>query len=859
MSVYAMFGCVASSRKFFTIIVVNILSFFFPRHTIPMEENDSLLQAVLLAEFDIDAGASFRSIYPNISLVLSEPCSSSEFSSPTLVAAAGGSSFRDSVANLMLPDGAEKWEVSSTIFLLNQENVHQTLASFHRFSSYTFVQQNESAFEWVPLRASGVKLPELLQINDRDLKISLEYHGKTLLGPWLASEFVIEFPEEIPPSVVTVISSLQEELRNKEVVSGSPSGSGVGGNKEGEGRIPNEIRESGNFAFFKIVGNGSNPSVGFVLSNVDLGRFLQVHRQMQELARTSSPPLSLTPKNVLHDLMNAHTEESKVSNDARRESLSKAVSAGGKPLFAVTAVVSQKDCTARRGGVTKAVAAVGSSLVWLQSIFPLLVHCAYCCCGSKGTKEEVEEAQREFLKEVYESLHPLAINFMERYAEWRDTRLSLDTLVQAYSTSSGASSLYQKCVSYSVMALSCTFSLVVPISPHLDNVVLPDYNFERLLLTFDVDFIQLILGILAGKRIIVLSREHSAFEVCQVVIALGIIGTILDSDFLHTKVFPYVSINETKFSEVPGYVIGSMNPIFENAKVWGWDLLCDLDAEVVRSNGTSDDMMGNSPTSSFAGGYNRKNTSSFPAATVASSTMANIASAVGIANAIASGTHGGDAGQEKTSLPSHAARLYTQLIGSIAHMQAIRLPLSERCLRIKLQIEEYCHILALMGFYEGIPHLSIPIKVLSSYFFTGSGRHLIAQSHLAGMTSHIHTAVLASTNEPPDLILWCAALRRCGGMTMKNDPHEVQLILETLLHMLKTEEDVLIFLRRMPLALGGLNPVAMQLTHPHFSVRKSAMLLLRRIESSSFGKKTLASLNHFLMLLYDRFSKANIS
>lgn len=820
-----------------------------------LKENVLLLQAILLAEFDIDAGASFRSIYPDTYLDSAVLSSSFDGDARATSSSSPSSSFQDSLANLMLPDGAEKWEVSSTIFLLNRGESPSSCLRLHRYPVYGLVEQSGAPnLEWIPLRAPGVKLPELLVLNGNDSKISLVYHGKTLAGPWLASELQVEFPEEIPISVSHFISSLQEGLRYKEGSSGTGNGStGVEKSKEGEGTTSNESREVDSFAFVKLGGDTSK--LGIVMTSVDFKRFLQSYRELQEnLLTVSSVPDGISHPTSTSDLTHRRGGNNEEIDHPSRKSIQVK---GRAPLFAVTAVVSQKDSTARRGGITKAVAAVGSSLVWLQSVFPLLVHCAYCCCSAKGTKSEIDSMQRSFLQECFETLRPLALSMSEQYAKAILPALSLKKQVQVYSTSTVASSVYQECLSHCVTALSATFSLVVPLSPHSDNIVLPDYHFERLLLTFGVDFIVLILGILTGKKIIVLSREHSAFEVCQVVIALGIIGSILHPDFFQSKVFPYVSINETNFSEVPGYVIGSMNPIFENSKVWGWDLLCDLDSETVRNNGGSEDMLLTSPTTSFSLGSNKKYNSS-TAVTMASNTMANIASAVGITNTIGGGGHASDSVQEKNALPSHAARLHSQLLASVAHMQALRLPLSERCLRIKLQIEEYCHVLVLLGYCEGFPEYPIPMKVLSPYFFSFSGRHIITQSHLAGMTCNIKTAVLLSEQEPPHLMLWCAALRRCGGYSMKDDPYEVQHILEVLLDMLKTEESILLFLRRMPVALGGLNSVAMQLTHPQLAVRKSAMLLLRRLESSPSGKVSLSSLNHFLMLLYDRFSKADI-
>lgn len=833
---------------FFISFVLTVVISMTLEHDVP------LLQAVMLAEFDIDAGASFRFVYPNNQLEV--PTLHSSQDSPACLlpsCSVNDASVRDSLANLMLPDGAEKREVSATIFLLNRGASSSVLSSLHRFPAYTFLEQPSNVNRWVPLRAQSVRLPEILQIDEQKSRISIEYHDNTFCGPWLVSQVRLEFPEETPFPVAIFISTLQEGLRCKEnSSSASVSGAGSGGgSREYDGLVSGDNREFDSFIFLKLAGDFS--SVGIIIRKNDLSKFLQVYDKIEQVEKTKLPS---------EDTVNLQTHsKDKDSNETDIESKSelspqRRLSEDG-PLFGVAAVVSLKDSTAPRGGITKAVAAVGSSLVWLQSIFPLLSHCAYCCCRTKGTNSEGEEAQRLLLMECYNSLNPLSKDVKKKYSNSNGAIESLKTEVQALSTSASTFSTYQQCRMHSITAFSCVFSLVVPLSPHLDNVVLPDYHLEHLLLSFGAYFIQLILGILTGKKIIVLSREHSSFEVCQVVIALGTIGSLLDSNFFHAKVFPYVSINETNFSEVPGYIIGSMNPIFENAKVWGWDLLCDLDTEVVRSSASSD-VAAFSTSSSFASSNARKNTSSFTAATVASNTMANIASAVGIVGSMGGGTHNTDGGQEKVTLPDHAALLYKQLMSSISHMQAIRLPLSERCFRLKLQIEEYCHAIALMGVCEGHSHFPLPTDILTPYFFTTSARYLITQSHLAGVTSQVRSTVFMQNNEPPHLLLWCAALRRCGGYALKDDPLKVQHILDTLFNFLRTDEDVLFFLRRMPVALGGLNPVAMQLVHSELEVRKSAMRLLRRVESSSVGRASLSSLTHVLLLLYDSFSRGSI-
>lgn len=718
---------------------------------------DNYLQGIFLSEFDIDSGACFRSGYP-------------ASSSPNDV--------QDYLANHMLPDGAEKVEVASTVFMLHRQNVKAP----RRYPVFAFRSPCSTA-DWEPFRPSGGLVCEMMCLEERDSTVTLQFHEEVLQGPWPASHMRLEFPDKSPSSVVSLISQLQDEAR-KELVA------------EGEDSDADEVED---YVFVEV----QTPSVhlGIVLTS---SHFDDLFREHQRLVERVDTPTSSTIKTRNSSLYMAGEPSSPSSPASPAEK-------GGQPLFVVTAVVSQRDSNARRGGITKAVAAVGPSLPWLQSIFPVLVHCARSCCDVKESAETSIASQTALLQSYYDALQELAKLMAGEVLE-RTKQQHLLFSVQKYCTTSVT---YITPIPRSLAVRDTTFQLTIPLTPTVDDIELPSFHIERLLLLFQSQFMKLVLGVWTGKNIVILTRERTAHDVCQVALALGLIGYFLNPYFFASNVFPYVSINETEFSDVRGYVIGTMNPIFENAKVWGCDLIGDLDTGEVRAGGEDA----------------KKPKENGPSAASVSNTLAN---AVGI----------GELGNDSCDLPPHVSVLYTRLITSLQHMQAMRTPLNERCRRLNLIIQEYCHTLVMVGFCEG-SSTSVP-RSLMNVFFTPAARSLISQIEVSGMTNYVRKHVLRD-GEAPELLLCCSALRRCNT----GDPFNVLRVLEKLIQLTEQEEVLLLFIRRMPLAVGGLNPLAFQLTHPCFPVRSSALVLLKRVEGNPVGKIAFSSISNFLLLLYE--------
>ncbi|KAK7195434.1 Docking domain of Afi1 for Arf3 in vesicle trafficking/Stabilization of polarity axis [Novymonas esmeraldas] len=491
--------------------------------------------------------------------------------------------------------------------------------------------------------------------------------------------------------------------------------------------------------------------------------------------------------------------------------------ASGPVLFGLCAVVSKRDSTARRGGITKSVAVLGPSLVWLEPFFPILVAAAQYCCDVNGTGESALRELQRILKRCYDSMNNAA-------GVVAAGRAKVDRLTAEIGKHCTLGSGQQAYVYYNDAPFGTAVKAKIPVSPESNDIVFTRYSLESVIESFGPSSLQLLLGILTEKKILILSRKGEAADVCEVALSLGIIGNLLDRNFMAQKVFPYVSVSSVdQFMQVPGYVVGTLNPIFDNVNPWGWDLLCDMDSKTVitaaerllrKTTGTS---------SSAAGG-------NWSAATA------------GLANAVGVGGGGADS-EALRALPPPLQHLYKELLSTIYRLRALRIGAVERNRRLRLILEDFLYTAVLVGYTAG-GSVSVP-SALYPTFAHRSLALLRSEMMLTAMMDNVRSHVLYP-NENPALLLQCAALRRCAwGET------PVHRTLQALLALLGTAYDVKLFLRRMTIAVGGLNAVGMQLTGPSIEARVAAADLLARVESVPEGKAAIASMNNFFLMIHE--------
>ncbi|TPP43260.1 Stabilization of polarity axis family protein [Leishmania donovani] len=898
-----------------------------------------LATSVIVAEFDIDTGACLRACYPPVPTSPSTALLSSiESGAPPGIAG-----HTEYFANVMLPDGAEKVNVTRTVFVVNRPQpplyLRFPVYRFARASASTGSSDTQAAWERRPGEETARYVPEILLINATTEEVSLRYKDTEIEAPCAVPMENISSLPNIPADVVRFSKQLEAMLKNEATLdrsysvsfasggdtntmdAGAAATSGAGGRGVGLGGASTAVGGGGGgssigdytFVLVDYTTAAVARQEGYLMKVSNFDRLLKTMTTLLQRKKTAAAAAAsgaprannsgdasaaaasesiVTPlteagslstmnstrkehpgssandtfKTTVHDirlpfmpdmyggrhpglsgegspaspeprlagggggadtqsttssmeqsghLMLPRTDPTSSGDDSDADSVAgghhvdasstaavaaAATEKGGQGasteasrpvLFGLCAVVSKRDSTARRGGITKSVAVLGPSLVWLEPFFPILVAAAQYCCDVNGTdKSAVRELQR-ILKRCYDSV----TNAAGMVAAGRAKVDQLTAEISKYCTLSSGQQAY---VYYNDAPFGNTIKAKIPLSPESNDIVFTRYSLESLIETLGPSSLHLLLGILTEKKILILSRKGEAADVCEAALSLGIIGNMLDRDFMARKVFPYVSVSSVNyFMQVPGYIVGTLNPIFDNVNPWGWDLLCDLDNKSVI---TAAERLQRKTTglSSSAGG-------NWSAATA------------GLANAV--GVGGGNDAEALRNFPAPLQQLYKQLLNTIYHLRALRIGAVERSHRLRLMVEDFVYTVVLVGYVNGAS-VSVP-NALYSTFAHRSLSALRSEMMLTSMMDNIRTHIL-HRGENPALLLHCVALRHCAwGET------PVQRTLQALLDLLNTACDLKLFLRRMPLAVGGLNALVPE------------------------GKAAIASMNNFFVMIYE--------
>lgn len=501
----------------------------------------------------------------------------------------------------------------------------------------------------------------------------------------------------------------------------------------------------------------------------------------------------------------------------------------GETLYGLCAVVSRRDSSARRGGRTKAVAIFGPSLAWLEPFFPVLAETAQYCCDIPGSDPDAVHQQSKVLRLCYDTVNS-AIPTVTA-AVTKMTQLSVE-LTQCCTLSGSR----EASVTFNAAPFGVTHKMRIPIAAKSHDPSLSRFCLEGLIEIFGLSFLHLVWAVMTEKKIVVLSRQGLPTDVAEASMALGALGGLLQPHFMAQKVFPYASVASVDhFLHTPGYVIGTLNPIFENRRAWNWDVLCDLDKRVIvfadgvglglgiAAGGGSGVLA--SVSSTLSG---KKNNSSVSGGPNASET-------------------GGDA---DSSIVAPITQFFKELTVSITQMRALRLPLAERNHNLLLILEEFMQTAVVLSYADGMPGVTAPVAQLREQFMNPIAASLRAQCRLTSMMDRVDETILFP-GESPATMLYTAALRRAKG----SDSIAVLGLLDAILSLLTSDNQVRLLLRRMTVPVGGLNPIGMQLTHPSQSVRAAATRILTRIDRIPEGEAAVAAMNTFLILIYEESCK----
>lgn len=102
-----------------------------------------------------------------------------------------------------------------------------------------------------------------------------------------------------------------------------------------------------------------------------------------------------------------------------------------------------------------------------------------------------------------------------------------------------------------------------------------DISVTNLVQTFGPAVMRIYHGIITGQRILFVGYNHAASDVAQMVLsAVALVSPPIPS--VIRRAYAYANLTDMSFLEVPGYISGVTNPMFQQHESW-WDLLCVLD------------------------------------------------------------------------------------------------------------------------------------------------------------------------------------------------------------------------------------------------------------------------------------------
>ena len=102
-----------------------------------------------------------------------------------------------------------------------------------------------------------------------------------------------------------------------------------------------------------------------------------------------------------------------------------------------------------------------------------------------------------------------------------------------------------------------------------------DISVTNLVQTFGPSVMRIYHGIITGQRILFVGYNHAASDVAQMVLsAVALVSPPIPS--VIRRAYAYANLTDMSFLEVPGYISGVTNPMFQQHESW-WDLLCVLD------------------------------------------------------------------------------------------------------------------------------------------------------------------------------------------------------------------------------------------------------------------------------------------
>ena len=338
--------------------------------------------------------------------------------------------------------------------------------------------------------------------------------------------------------------------------------------------------------------------------------------------------------------------------------------------------------------------------------------------------------------------------------------------------------------------LSTSFPLRVP-SYLLPSEVL-ESSLTSLCARFQQHTMDVFSAILTGRRVIFLAYQQPASSVSSMVLSSLLLVSPPFPSLLH-RAFPYTSLTNMDFLDVPGFVAGVTNPIFQQRTQW-WDVLCDV------SEGTV----------TFAPPYAEE--------------------LVRTGGAAHSGTGDG--------------AFWTEV------WYGLQLKYGEEWLRCMFR-DYTAYVLSCVQDTAVFPDLHTRTLAMEAQQ-PRINAILRSPAYTQWMAQRLRPPPSNSSSPPSLPYVTVERLTRHVQTLQHKTPSSAELlaILSDLQVLLPTPLVLHQLLALLPETQGGLLPIAQYVLHREPRVREEVVRLLKRIDDDEQGRRWVASLNYFLLMAY---------
>jgi hypothetical protein len=229
-------------------------------------------------------------------------------------------------------------------------------------------------------------------------------------------------------------------------------------------------------------------------------------------------------------------------------------------LYCLNLVMTKKDASVRRGAVVKALA-ICTEAQFIQVLKPIIL---------LALEEYYARPSIDVLAELYRSLNALDMSSIAGLSP-NERAARRHAPPDMFATEYATHCLWQ----------GIKIPIKVPTTLHEDDVGEP--SLVVLLKKFKEHTMTLFNACLAEKRVLFLGYQHKAGEVCKFALSAALLVAPTIRGIVKQRVFPYCNLVNLKFLEVPGFIAGVTNPLFESRQGW-WDVCADIETGVVTRN-----------------------------------------------------------------------------------------------------------------------------------------------------------------------------------------------------------------------------------------------------------------------------------